>query len=262
MICNETLIALNAKGLFPGPDERMDLFEKRIEKVVSFSQNLEDPITAEDCRECHQITQNLFGFRADWIAATYSNKKLPLWQGAATWLYELDGYWIPLIQLKRSFKNKKHLGLYSRCEVLAHEAVHATRMTFKNSHFEEIFAYNTSDNFLRKRFGPLFFNSWESYFFVILLALSLPLQIFGYLTIALSLLLAPLGYWLIRLRLKQRIFSKCLNHLKSHFKDLALPLMLRLTDREIRFFSKGNDLLQYAENQNCLRWKVIKLSYL
>jgi hypothetical protein len=45
-------------------------------------------------------------------------------------------------------------------------------------------------------------------------------------------------------------------------KKRARALMLRLTDREIELFAKGENLIAYADSQRSLRWKLIRLAYL
>lgn len=213
MITDLELLLFAKRGLIPGPNEDEKAFLQRASKLESFS--------PEDWKEAHAKTEKLYGFAIDWVSCTYSNHKLPFWEGAATWISE-EG--IPSIQLRNGFKKGKYLG-YTRSEVLAHEAVHAARSAFEEPRFEEILAYRTSTNFFRKCLGPLFRKPKESLLF---------------------LLFFPLGiFFLFRLLRDQWIFQGCL-------QKLPLPVILCLTDKEIARFAE-------IKPDSSLRWRMINL---
>jgi hypothetical protein len=70
------------------------------------------------------------------------------------------------------------------------------------------------------------------------------------------------GFWrLIRLHWKMRRAGKNLDKAVSD-KKTARAILMRLTDAEIDLFSKGVDLVAYANRQRCLRWRLIRLAYL
>lgn len=193
MIADADLLALAKRGLIPGPAEPEDEFLKRAAKSK--------PLGQEAWDEASDITAALYGIQVDWVPCTYSNKKLPFWEGAATWVSE-EG---TSIQLRTNFKKGRYFG-YAQKEVLSHEAVHAARCKFVEPRFEEILAYRTSSNGFRRWFGPLFRRPWESITF---------------------LLFFPFGlYLLFRLLRDQSLFARCL-------KSFSLPAILCMTDAEI-----------------------------
>ncbi|NGX38613.1 MAG: hypothetical protein K1000chlam2_01788, partial [Chlamydiae bacterium] len=157
----------NQKGWIPGPLEEEKKFLKRIETLDHFFSNppsdIDHFLTDADWTVAQEKTKALYDLSPDWIVAYYSNRNLPFFQGAATWITEKDTMRIPLVQLKEKFEEGSLMRLYRREEVLAHEAVHAARMQFDEPYFEEIFAYKTSPRSWRRFFGPLFQSSWESY---------------------------------------------------------------------------------------------------
>ena len=192
------------RGLIRGPREDEEAFARRCAQC--------QPIAGEEWAIAHRRTQELFGFTVDWVPLTYSNQKLPFWEGAATWISETG---LPHIQLRKAFKKGRHLG-YSRDEILAHESVHAARMAFDEPRFEEIIAYQTSKSPLRRFFGPLFRRTWESALFMTALTLT---------PFFLPSLVIP-AYFFFRLLRNQMIFRRCR---KKH----PLSVIIGLTDREI-----------------------------
>lgn len=207
MIKDNELLAWGCRGIIPGPQEDEDTFLKRATACIQ----------QEGWEEAAPITLSLFGFSIDWVPLHYSNKNLPFWEGAATWIGEEYS-----IQLREGFKKGRYLG-YQRSEVLAHEAVHAARMAFNEPQFEEALAYRTAKSGLRKWIGPIFRKPWESLVFILSLG-AIPL---GYLWIPLF-FLSLLG---IRLLMTQWALQQCL-------KKLPLFLVVCLTDKEIWHFSR------------------------
>ena len=107
-------------------------------------------------------TEALYGFSIDGAPVVYSNQGLHFWEGAAVWT---GGDKPPRLQLKRGFQKGKW-GIYSRDEVLAHEAVHLARMCFDEPRFEELLAYRVSESRFRRYWGPLFRRPSEVWFFL------------------------------------------------------------------------------------------------
>ena len=175
-LSDSELLSLHRRGLIPGPNEVEALFLERIDSIEAFSAappiDEKQALPMQDWKEANQLTDQLFDFKPDWMVAFYSDRHLPFWQGAATWIYETPVR-VPLLQLRKKFCKGSYLKMYTRSEVLAHEAAHAARMGFDEKKFEEILAYSTSKRSWRKWLGPLFRSSWESYVFVVLLAVPL-----------------------------------------------------------------------------------------
>jgi hypothetical protein len=232
------LIKAYERGLIPGPHENDASFLERVEAISESKFSNLSPLTDE-----------LFGFSIDWVPVVSSNKNLLPWEGAAIWISQGA---IPQIQLREHCLKTK-LFLRDSDEFLAHEAVHAARMSFEEPQFEEILAYQTSKKCFRKFWGPLFRSSKESSLFGAVFGVSLicgwvlpgP---FWLLSLSLS------GYFIFRLVHSQRIFAKCL-------KKTSLPFMLCLTDKEIRLFSQlgEEEIMPYLEKQQGLRHHLLNL---
>ncbi len=261
MLSDIDLLALNKRGLIPGPQENAEQFLQRINR----DEQVENQLTPDEWKEAHTCTQNLFDFSADWVKAFYSKKQLPFWQGAVTWMGDP-----PLIQLHPGLKKGNYLRLYSRKEVLAHEAVHAMRTPLSASRFEEYFAYLTSRSW-RSKFGPLFRTSGEGTLFLCLLALS---TLAAYLSIWMPALGWVFGLpWILlilgvlRLGWMHRVLRRCEKHLRGALPrpDQARFVLVRLTDQEIAKFAtlSSSDIYAYAEAEkgHYLRWKVLFLAY-
>ncbi|HSX04832.1 MAG TPA: hypothetical protein VLG76_08920 [Rhabdochlamydiaceae bacterium] len=263
----EDLLNFNERGLIPGPDENEEAFLTRIQKLDHFfsypTETIDDFLTDGDWGPARTLTHKLFDFSLDWVVAHYSNKNLPFFQGAATWLIDQNGIQIPIIQLKTKFESGGLYKIYHKEEVLAHESIHAARMAFNAPQFEEIFAYMTAKSSLRKCLGPIFQKSWESYVFLIFFIASFFFQIFFPHWQLLFLLpwfyFAFLGMRLTFLRFK---LGGCLRKLSKLLFDPsdALPVAVRLTDQEIFLFAKSSaDQIQsYIREQSSLRWKLLR----
>jgi len=207
------------------------------------------------------------------MTAYYSNENLSFWQGAVTWLYESTSkIKFPLIQLKINFKKGRFL-FYSRDEVLLHESLHAIRIAFEESKYEEIFAYSLSEKKWRTFFGPLFRESRHATIFLLTFLVSIISHVFSLFLLSSPLLylftfltFLPVFYFSFRLSsliYDQWILKKALKKIASLFPKNRHPLSVafRLTDQEIRAFAKKSltDLKVYIEQQltTSLRWKSL-----
>jgi hypothetical protein len=194
--------------------------------------------------------QELYGFIPSAIRAVYSNQGLSWWEGAACWIDEEKHSYI---QLRQGFRTGKYLGLYSRDEALAHEAVHAARAAFNEPESEEFFAWATSPSLWRRATGPLFRSSWESSAF-------LGFALFSFLFLWGLLPLAGLvATGAIRLLLFHRRLRRAAIQLRRTIvdPDAVRAVLFRLTDQEIRSLSRGQ--LQLGDAS--LRWRLIRQAY-
>jgi hypothetical protein len=192
----------------------------------------------------------------------YSNRKLAPWHGGvAEILYNEKGRLSgAYLQLHRSFQNPHSLlsRLYSRDELLAHELAHIGRMAFEEPCFEEFFAYLTSAKRWRFWLGPLISASWEILiFFAVIVASTLMSQPLFF--------VALLGCAFVRLAYRHWIFWRAVSLLTQAVgsKRLALAIMYRLTDKEIRLFARMEvceikDFI-HSHNKSTLRWRTIFL---
>lgn len=253
MLPTSDLLLLNKRGLVPGPQESDQDFWRRAESAKT---------TYDEWRETHPLTSPLFDFSLDWVEIFYSKKRLPFWQGALTWLEK-----IPRIQLHPQFKKGSLLKIYSRQEVLAHEAVHAARAQFFEPRFEEHFAYLTGRKGFRRILGPLLRSDREGRLFLALLALSTAGAMFGVAWLSL-LPCAALSFGVMRLARAHSTFRRCEQNLVPFVreKQMVLALMLRLADKEIATIAKSSSeevarFISQHKNSS-LRWKMLSAAYL
>lgn len=244
------LLALDKIGFIPGPLESEENFLARV------AQTKEQYEQGEWIPESHwswvrEYLDQLFHVKPLYICAFYSNKKLAPWQGAAAWI---EGRNLKAIQLREGFKKGSYLGIYSREEILAHEAVHAARSGFDESGCEEFFAYMTSEKRWRRVLGPIIRAPWEVWPFLFF-ALIGPFFSVGYLGAAFW-----VGLGFTRLIKQRWILKKASENLFKITRDqrAARAILFRLTDDEIQVFGKGCDILSYGNQQTCLRWRVIQ----
>src|SRR5579872_7343025 len=125
---DEELLEFNRTGFIPGPDETEEKYLKRIESTKAAYLKL--GVAAIPSSHWEWVEKKIldgFDFVPRSLPAFYSNRSLAPWQGAAAWV-ERDQ--ILAIQLREAFKKGSFLKIYSRSEILAHEAVHAARSAF------------------------------------------------------------------------------------------------------------------------------------
>lgn len=285
----QQLLELNKLGIIPGPEETMANFAKRADYCLSLkehlSEKLQDALGNADDQAGQALskgfakTSGLFGFSPQWIPVFFSNYQLAPWHGGCAWIFQIseDSPTSALLQLRKTFRTSpRHLWIYHRDELVAHELSHAGRMAFEEPQFEEIIACRTSSSALRRWLGPIVQSSTESMIFVLALGLVCFLDIFlisfygshAYIA-AMWLKLLPLSmmlYALGRLWQRQRHFDSCLAKLMSLLgEQKAWNVVYRLTDSEIRTLGKMNieAIKEYsiAQSTISLRWQVIRDAY-
>lgn len=256
MMNDAQLIKYNFYGLIPGPQEETSAFLKRIELTQ----------TVKSFHKGMVLVQSLFDIYPNWVRIEPTDQ-LRLWEVAATYMEPNQGVFTPIIQIK-----KKGVPFWcSQEEILAHELVHAARIAFSETFFEEILAYKTSHNWFRRYFGPIFFRPAEVIVFLFLLMGIWFYQLgslFYFDTVPNFTLWTPfiiVGLFLIRLVIAQSIFSLCLKKLRKILQkpDKALKLTLRLSDKEIIYFAlKPLDKMQkHILQESSLRWRILALIY-
>jgi hypothetical protein len=244
------LLALDKIGFIPGPGENEESFLARVERAKNnFQKGGWIPPAHWDW--VREYLEQMYNVKPLYICAFYSNQSLAPWQGAAAWI---DGRTLSSIQLRTGLKKGTYLGIYSREEILAHEAVHAVRSGFNENRYEEFFAYMTSEKRWRRVLGPILQRPWEAWPFLLcsLVGVFWPI---GYLGAALwaSLGFARLSkqHWRLK-RAAATIFKQTGDARRTR------AILFRLTDEEIKGFSKGMDIELFAQKQTCLRWRVIR----
>jgi hypothetical protein len=239
---DEELITLNAKGFIPGPDETEESFCAR-------TREKKEMLSREQLEWTKEQLQELFDFAPESLDVVYSNKDLAPWQGAACWIE--DGR--ARLQLREGFRKGTYLGLYSRDEVLAHEAIHAARVMFNEPENEEFFAYAASTKRWRAVLGPLIKRPWEVWVW----ATCLTVGIFWEPSLFFAICWTLLGLWrLIRQHARRRSAASTLMQKLQNFKKVRAALF-RMTDQEIRTLAQG----KWIKGDESLRWRVIQLVY-
>lgn len=252
---DQELFELNRRGFIPGPGEKEEAFLQRVNAAQKFFSNPPAPFDhMEKVPEPHwdwvrHYLKDCYDFEPSSLVAYYSNRKLAPWQGAASWVLELSPGPLCAVQLRKGFSKGSYLGLYSRDEVLAHEAVHAARCAFNEPASEEFFAYATSSAKWRRKLGPILKRPWEALLFFAALGAG---AFWGnFLPAA---LLASFAFFRLNrqhLRLKKASFA-----LAKMAQDAraARSLLLRLTDREIDLLAAKKTL----QDDGSLRFRIIR----
>lgn len=249
----DDLLQLNKEGFIAGPGEEKQAFFLRVEKTLD-----EAPL--------HPTTfplelQKLFDIHPFFLEVTYSNESLDAWEAGCTWITDHR----VTIQLRKRFQRSPFwFGFFSKDEVLSHEAVHAVRMKFYEPIFEEVLAYSTSKRWWRRFFGPLFRSADETHFFLFFVlfgALLLPwVPLIG-----LACIFSPNIFFFSRLFRTQSLFHKAKKKIRKLLGIEPLWVLLRLTDKEIRFFATQPTavLEDFArkEKLKSIRWRQIYQSY-
>jgi len=264
MLSSAELVAWNHRGFLPLPDEEEQAFLERVALLEKEKTHVPS-INVQDALLC---CEKLFDLKPDWVSIEEKQSGLSPWQGAVLWIQEDTlGNRVPLIQLSPRLQTSWLGKWYPQDEVLSHEYVHAVRLPLSSSRFEEIAAYQTSKNPIRRFLGPIIRRPSEVY---VLLG-AVVLGWLGMLWTAVSFFLwVP---WIVclfggmRLLLSQWIFKRCQAKLETLIQDKnkVLAMTIRLTDKEIDLFARmgPKEILSYiyrAKEQQ-LRWRMLCAAY-
>lgn len=267
----QQLLTLNKEGFLPLDGESIEAFTLRIKALRSFSQkkeileqlNLKGArwATPEEVESLMEGTKDLFGFRFRFPYLLISNKRLPVWVPAMTWIAEKEGMKFPLIQLGPW----KKMGPFTK-EVAAHEALHAFRHALSEDRFEELLAYHTSKRAWRRRISPLFASNFEAIFCALSLGISFLVGLFFSWYGGAALAFATLVFFSARLILAHRVLDRAKRMLLELAPQVSpLWILCRLSDREIVEAAKSSPQQFFSwikENQvSNLRLKAIYEAY-
>ncbi|WP_370913612.1 hypothetical protein [Chlamydia pecorum] len=249
---NEDIIELNKQGMIAGPQEEKYSFFSRVADIL---EEQLDTSTYFPPR-----LQELFDISPTHLKVLYTNEGLDVWEAGCTWIQNNR----VTIQLRKPLYKTSRWLMYSRDEILAHEAIHAVRMKFYEPIFEEVLAYQTSSWGWRRFWGPLFRTPGESYCFLLFVVMGLGLSLWQPLLGCAVMLSTPL-YFSARLCIVQSYFHRAKNKIRKMLGVPPLWIMLRLTDREIKMFATQPIpvLEHYAKKRKLdnIRWRQIYLSY-
>lgn len=283
MLPDSDLLKYNQQGLIPGPAEEEAAFVQRAWYCQNIKTKLEQTKAFPfEYLDVHQsllpekawaITCSLYDIKPSWIPVTINNHQLAPWHGGCAWIFQLDmqSPTSAFLQLR-----KGQSLFYEHAEIMAHECAHIGRMQFDEPLFEELLAYQSSPKAWRRWLGPLVQSPRESLFFC---ALILAMMFFDLYVLAFDQQeLISLSFWLkglpllailaagARLLKRHATFNTALRNLTDIVasEKKARAILYRLTDSEIILFAKlsAEHILKHAQQQNCLRWRLIKLAYL
>lgn len=230
---------LDSAGLFPASGETPEAFAERIARLeqeldgisadrafqVLIADSPEIPSALRE--EAENLTWEKFRFRAGWVPAWYSARQTGFLSAGIQ--LEADNL-LPLVFLHSGFIRKQRRLGYDAAETLAHEMIHAVRIPFPGSAYEEYFPCQMSRSAFRRNVGNLF-RKWY-----------LPLLFFGGLALAPVLASLETGIWYaplifpllillreIQIRLRLARAAANLRHAGLN----PFPVLLRLSDSEI-----------------------------
>lgn len=254
---------LDSAGLFPASGETPEAFAERIARL---EQEL-DGISADRAfqvliadspeilsalrEEAENLTWEKFRFRAGWVPAWYSARQTGFLSAGIQ--LEADNL-LPLVFLHSGFIRKQRRLGYDAAETLAHEMIHAVRIPFPGSVYEEYFPCQMSRSAFRRNVGNLF-RKWY-----------LPLLFFGGLALAPVLASLETGIWYaplifpllillreIQIRLRLARAATNLRHAGLN----PFPVLLRLSDSEIFELARCSPEEIPGMAKKSSRWKFL-----
>lgn len=281
MLDKATLKQLNRQGLIVGDQESESDFIQRVDLLLNPKGSLAD-VYMEFKPRCYRevfvesLLLDEWDIRPEWIPICIGQTSLMPWEAASTWSIEFnERVSIPLLHFRKSITQKKtYFGIAFR-ELFTHEAVHAVRGSIQGNRFEELLAYQTSKNVLRKWLGPIFRNRNEVILYCILWSIvwmSSCLLLFVSYTFILALVLtsfvAACGmtfFGMMRLIFIHRVFAKAKKKIQSLFHQNPLTLLIRFNDSEVLEFAKLSKealiIKMRQRSKTSLKWKQILASY-
>lgn len=253
---------LDDAGFFLAPDESVTQLTERLSALADGLSLLpEEPLLMKltaDAAEvsgtlrdrAYELTSQKFRFRMKWIPVWYSSRQTGIFSAGV--LLEIDQI-LPLVFLNNGFSGKgKYMG-YDAAETLVHEMIHAARIAFPASAYEEYFSCHVNRSAFRRAVGNLF-RRWY-----------LPLLFFGGLTIAAFLLAAGWHFWFalllpsVLLFIREIILHRRIRAAgeKLHRAGLDEALLLRLSDSEIFALSRSKPEEIMLKKNESLRWAML-----
>ncbi len=204
-------------------------------------------ISEKELAECLLPATERYDFTLTDLPGFYSSQELGLFLGGMAFEFSDDKGMIEkdkhftVFQLRDAFRKKNKFLLYTREELISHEACHAARMALNSTRYEELIAYRLSPSKFRQHFGSIFNSS------SIMIALTITFFVFMASQVATifqypNLILIWGGkipfiftilYLLYKNNITHRVFDTAKDNLSLLFGDKAEAVLFRLSDEEI-----------------------------
>ena len=256
------LAEFDSAGLFPAPEEETGAFSDRLHRLnielESLSRGDSDvqdllssspEIPASLRAAAEELTWKIYRFRADWVPGAFSSRETGFFSAGV--LLEVD-HLLPLIFLHGAFVRRNRRGGYDAVETLAHEMVHAVRIAFPASAYEELFPCQVHASAFRRWAGNLFRRWYLPFFSLGGIAAAAVLAAVGNALWFLP-LAGPLLVLAREFQIRRRL-GKVAHTLRMAGVD-PLPVLLRLSDQEI-FEIAALSPAELEERRKCSpRWR-------
>lgn len=250
------LVYWNRQGIFPGRDESLLSFERRLHLLIPY------------LKENTSLPKELLAacdIQPSWVNKRL--KRLPFWCGA---LVELQEDSLPTVFLPKNRKWGPPTSV-----LFAHELIHAARFPLDAFIFEEIAAHAATPFSWRQKLGAFFSSQFSRGALIILISchflydLALLVWDFPFLgsIILKSILILYLLFEFSKALRVWGIFSRCLKKIKSLVEDKFIwAVMIRLTDEEVIAFAKMSKKQIYrtfstSSKDEIRRWLIFKMYF-
>jgi hypothetical protein len=164
----DALVELDGMGLLMGPGESDNVakLQKDLDKngkttVCDIPLSKDERIPDAFFAEAAPVTEELYGFKTDWVPGFCTNYKMGLLFAGCAW-YSLDDFFAVFI-IRKAFATSPKWLIYGPTELLAHELCHVARIAYNSATYEEVFAYQTASSGFRRLIGGLLRSPMDTY---------------------------------------------------------------------------------------------------
>jgi len=283
---------VDTRGVLVGSRESPEEWIERIRKLLANVGRMEDALretgsfTVEDVSvqasdripgelyaAAGDITDALYGFRANWVPGFYVNPSFGWLFGGCAFYFYPDFF--AMFIIRRAFAHREKWLFYDRVELLAHELCHVARAGFMSRRFEETLAYQTATSRFRRTIGGVFRSPWDGYVllgstWVLLLAQVLRFWVFPWLPgwPFWLLVVAVVGFFALRHGKDLRTFRRARGNIERiAVENRAAAVLFRCTDEEIDALARLDEpdaLRQWVEHRvrSSRRWQIVHERFL
>ncbi|MHC4873729.1 MAG: hypothetical protein ACYTFY_17935 [Planctomycetota bacterium] len=262
---------IDQQGIIPGVDftesdlqdrfSSMQEFKKHISKrftngeefkIDPFTYYQEDQIPEDIMNECLEPAKTRYDFDLPWVPGFFSDTALGYFLGGMAIEFTDEegevrkGSQFVIFQLRNAFRKAKKFILYTREELISHEACHAARSALKSTEYEEMIAYRLSPSRFRRYTGPIFNAPSIMTALTITFIIFMISQVADVFTRAEDILIwagrLPFIIILLILLVKNHLchlkFKAALANLKTLFGEKSEAVIFRLSDSEINLLGE------------------------